>query len=287
MFCSNCGKPIPSTTARFCASCGAPSGGETSATTADADPRTRPAAADRPDRQAVVDLGGELALQLPLDLDAAHPVFERAFSQFNDGQVVWDATTETLSGRMYWYFASYPATLRLLRSDAGTVAELDVPKAKPAELVSIRARFADVLSHLGAPDFKPNKTGLGPWANFYAASPARRVSTLVASFVVLLAVSVGVLFAANAVTNGATSNQADLREAVRVCANQAVTLSNDESVQSNFVRNCVPGRTPGAVCDQSGIDSQYNISGLSICYFPQTPNDGVNVSTALLSATAR
>ena len=191
MFCSNCGVTLSSAAARFCEGCGAPRGGEPATATVGPDPQPQPAALVGRSPAAEVPLWEESVLELPLDLDAARSVFQSAFSRFNNGQVAWDAATNTLSGRMYWSIASYPASLRLHRTEAGTVADLAVPKAKPMELASIRARFADVLRHLDEPDFKPNKTGMGPWANGYAASPARRVKTLAGAFVVFLAVAVG------------------------------------------------------------------------------------------------
>lgn len=117
-------------------------------------------------------------LEVPLSLDRARLVFERALCRFNDGRVSWDADTATLSGRVYWMGRSYPACLHLCQFGSSTVAELDVPKADPKALPSIRTRFAETLLSLDDPAFAPNKTGAGSWANFWAASPKRRALML-------------------------------------------------------------------------------------------------------------
>jgi hypothetical protein len=107
----------------------------------------------------------------------ARLVFQRAFERFSDGQVSWDAETAMLSGRMFWHFEYYPASLHLKGSPSSTIAELSAPTAKPAALASIRARYADTLRHGNDSTFKPNKTGAGSWANFYTMGPRYRALT--------------------------------------------------------------------------------------------------------------
>lgn len=83
---------------------------------------------------------------------------------------------------------------------------------------------------------------------------------------------------------GGSSKQADLQEAVRVCARSAVGASSAVGEQSNLVGQCVPRRVSDAVCDRSG--SELNIVDLPICYYPSDPAHGVNVSVALLAASS-